>query len=87
LRLAPDDASIIGTQAFVYLRLNRPDDAIASYDAALKHNPKIAFWLYGRGLAKLRKGDATGGNADLAAAEAIQSDLASVYAKYGLKTR
>ena len=54
LRLNPNDASIIGTQAFVYLRLNRLDDAIASYDAALKLNSKIAFWFYGRGLAKLR---------------------------------
>ena len=86
LRLNPNDASTIGTQALVYLRLNRLDDAITSYDAALKLNSKIAFWLYGRGLAKLRKDDAAGGNADLAAAKAIQSDIAGVFAKYGLKT-
>ena len=42
---------------------------------ALKLNPKLAGALYGRGLAKQKKGDATA-EADIAAAKAIQSDIA-----------
>jgi hypothetical protein len=41
--------------------------------------------LYGRGVAKLKLGDADGGNADIAAAKAIQSDIAEEFARYGVK--
>ena len=54
------------------MRLGELDNAIADYDAALKLNPKLAASLYGRGLAKLKKGDTGGGNADITAAKAIQ---------------
>jgi len=47
-------------------------------------NPKFAGALYGRGLAKQKKGDATA-DADIAAAKAIQSDIAEKLARYGLK--
>src|SRR5262249_21259647 len=46
--------------------------AIAEFDAALKIFPNHARSLYGRGLVKLLKGDASG-NADIAAAKAIQA--------------
>jgi hypothetical protein len=39
--------------------------------------------LYGRGIAKLKSGDTDGGNADMAAATAIQPDIANAYARYG----
>ncbi|MGB9113710.1 hypothetical protein [Bradyrhizobium sp.] len=35
--------------------------------------------------AKLKKGDAVQGNADIAAAKAIQADIAEALAPYGLK--
>jgi hypothetical protein len=38
-------------------RCRRIHKAIADYDAALKTNPKLAGPLYGRGMAKLRKGE------------------------------
>jgi tetratricopeptide (TPR) repeat protein len=85
LRLQPDDADNIDSRGFTYLRLNDLDHAIADYDAALKLNPKRAASLYGRGLAKLKKDDAAGGNADVAAAKAIQSDIAEEFARYGVK--
>jgi len=34
-------------------------------------------------MAKLKSGDATGGNADIAAAKAIQPDIDKTYAGYG----
>jgi tetratricopeptide (TPR) repeat protein len=84
LRLAPNDANGLDSRAFLYLRLGRLDEAIADYDAALKTNPRLASSLYGRGLAKQKKGDQAGGDTDVAAARAIQADIADQYAKYGM---
>ena len=53
-------------------------------DEALGRNPKLASSLYGRGLAKLEKGDAAGGEADIAAAKAIQANIAEEFARYGV---
>jgi hypothetical protein len=36
--------------------------------------------LYGRGIARLKKGDKAGGNADIAAAKALRADVANVFA-------
>ena len=85
VRLAPNDADSIDSRGFVYLRLNRLDEAIADYDAALKIDAKKADSLYGRGLAKKKKGDQAGGDADMAAAKAIKADIMEEFAKYGVK--
>jgi tetratricopeptide (TPR) repeat protein len=63
----------------------RLDAAIADYDAALRRDPKIAESLYGRGIARQRKGDTAGGDADIAAAKAVKPDIAEVMAKYGVR--
>ena len=84
LRLAPNDANDLDSLGFLYLRLGRLDEAIANYDAALKANPRLAGSLYGRGLSKRKKGDQADGDADIAAARAIQADIADEYAKYGM---
>jgi membrane associated rhomboid family serine protease/Tfp pilus assembly protein PilF len=84
LQIAPNNAIIMDSRGFAYLRLSRLDDAVADYDEALKLNPKQAASLYGRGLAKLKKGDAGGGEADIAAAKAIQADIAEEFARYGV---
>jgi hypothetical protein len=41
--------------------------------------------LYGRGVAKLKKGNADAGNADIAAAKAIRADIAEEFARYGVQ--
>ena len=51
----------------------------------VRQNPEIAHWLYSRGVAKVRSGNTAGGEADMAAAKAIQADIAEVYAGYGVK--
>ena len=51
---------MLDTRGFVYLKLDQIDNAIKDYDAALKLDAKLAGSLYGRGLAKLRKGDRNG---------------------------
>jgi tetratricopeptide (TPR) repeat protein len=85
LRLKPNDALTMGNRGFVYFRLNRLDDAIANYDASLKINSGNAYSLYGRGIAKLLKGDAAAGHADITAAKAAKANIAEDFAKYGIK--
>ena len=58
--------------------------AIRSYDAALQLSARKASSLYGRGIAKLRIGDASGHN-DIADAKAIDSRIAEEFARYGVR--
>jgi tetratricopeptide (TPR) repeat protein len=83
LKLVPDDAFTLDSRGFVFLRLEQADAAIADYTAALKHNPKLASSLYGRGLAENEKSDGTG-DADLSAAESIDSNIIKEFAVYGM---
>jgi hypothetical protein len=46
--------------------------------------PTEAHPRFGRGIAKLRKGDRTGGEADIAAAIAMQPGIAAEYADFGI---
>ena len=61
------------------------DSAIDDYSSALQLDPKLASSLYGRGLAKLKKGDITGGNADVAAAKEIDSNIVEDFVHYGVQ--
>ncbi len=45
---------------------------------------KSAISLYGRGVAKRRKGDVAGGDADIAAAKALRPDVADPLATWGV---
>ena len=85
IAIDPEDADYVNSRGLVYLRLDRLDDAIADYDTALRLKPKLAGSLYGRGLAKQRKGDQAGGEADIAAAKAIKADIAEEFAKWGVQ--
>jgi tetratricopeptide (TPR) repeat protein len=84
LKIKSDAADVLDTRGFVYLKLGQTDSAIRDYDAALKLDPKLAGSLYGRGIAKNRKGGKTGSD-DMAAAKAIKSDIAEEFARYGLR--
>jgi tetratricopeptide (TPR) repeat protein len=83
LRLIPNNAATLDSRAFVHLKLDQFDAAVSDYDAALRINPKLAFALYGRGLARLKNEDPAG-DADIAAAKALQADIAEEYARYGI---
>ncbi len=58
--------------------------ALADYNAALALEPKMAWSLYGRGLAEHRKGMTAQAKADIAAAIALQKDLPEKAKKIGL---
>ena len=60
------------------------DAAITDYDAALRINHKQAGSLYGRGIAKLKKGDASG-NVDTATAVAIDEKIEQDFKRYGVR--
>jgi tetratricopeptide (TPR) repeat protein len=83
LRLLPNNAATLDSRGFVFLKMTNFDAAVSDYDAALRTNPKLAFALYGRGLARVRNGDPSG-EADIAAAKALQADIAEEYARYGM---
>ena len=85
--LAPKIPQIFAYRGFAYLKLGQFDKALADYDAAfaLTKSPDHADWLYVRGVAKLKKGDIAGGNADITSAKAGKADIAEEYATYGIK--
>jgi tetratricopeptide (TPR) repeat protein len=78
-------ANTFENRGFIHLKRGEFDLAIADYEAGLRLDPpNKADFLYGRGLAKSKKGDASG-TADIAAAKAIDPHIAENFAKYGVK--
>ncbi len=61
----------------IYAMSKNYDQAIANFDSAIKLDPQYATALYWRGKAKQRKGDASGGNVDVSAAEKIDPNVAA----------
>src|SRR2546425_354366 len=83
LRLMPHNPATLDSRGFVFLKMSHFDAAVSDYEAALRIDPKLAFALYGRGLAKLKNEDVSG-EADIAAAKILQSDIAEEYRRYGI---
>lgn len=83
-RLSPDNPAVLDSRGLVYIRLGNFKDAIRDYDSALQASPKMPTSLYGRGLAELRLGEKPQGEADLAAAEKLDSGIAKRFAAMGL---
>jgi predicted aspartyl protease len=79
LKLRPGASQVIDSKGFVLYQLGRYQDAIDTYDQALKISPNQAPTLFVRGLAKQKLGDAAGGASDIAAAKAIDSDILSAF--------
>lgn len=85
VKRSPKASGFWDSYALVALRDGRLDEAVRRYDQALKLEAKQPTSLYGRGLAKLRKGDETGGRSDIAAAEALSPHAGTELAEAGLK--
>jgi tetratricopeptide (TPR) repeat protein len=54
------------------------DRAISDYDQAINLRPDFAMAFYFRGMAKRKKGDATGGNSDIARAKQLDPTVTSL---------
>jgi tetratricopeptide (TPR) repeat protein len=85
LQLKPNDAATYDSRGLVYLKMGQFDPAIDDYTSALRIQPNLASALYGRGLAKIRKSDTAGGNADMAAAKAIDAKIVDDFARYAVQ--
>jgi tetratricopeptide (TPR) repeat protein len=83
LGIRPNDAATLDSRGLVYLKLGQFDSAINDYSEALRAEPTMATALYG--LARIKKGDSAGGNADLAAAAKLEKKIAENFAQYGVK--
>ena len=80
-----NNAATYDSRGLIYLKLGRPGAAIDDYSAALRLAPKLASALYGRGLAKLKQGDAAGGDTDISAAKTIQGNIGDDFTRYGVR--
>ena len=83
LSISPADARIFDSRGMVGLRQERWQDAWSDYDAAV-HAENHPHYLYGRGIAAIRLGRVAEGQADLAAATALDASIAETYAGYGV---
>lgn len=84
IKLEPNETVPLGSRGFVYLKMAKIDEALSDFDAAVRQSPRRPFALYGRGIAKLRKGDDSG-HADMAAAKAISPSIDDEFARSGIR--
>jgi tetratricopeptide (TPR) repeat protein len=75
IRLKPDYSLAFVNRGLAYAATDRPDRAIEDYDQAIRMNPKDPDAFYNRGLAKQAKGDAKGGDIDIANARQLSATL------------
>jgi tetratricopeptide (TPR) repeat protein len=85
LELFPRWNSTIDALGLVNLRRGDFQAALENYDTAVKGDPDLMSPLYGRGIAKLRLGKISEGQADIAAATARDSSIVAEYERYGIK--
>ena len=85
LKLQPNDPYTRDNLGLIYLKRKQYERAIAEYDASLKIDPNRARALYGRGFARSRKEEGPAGANDMSAAAGIQSNIASEFARYGIR--
>ena len=88
LKIGPRESYLAETydsRGLIYLKMGQFDSAIDDYSSALRFEPKLASALYGRGLAKRKKGDSSGANADIAAAKTIRAKIGDDFARYGVQ--
>ncbi|MDZ4869859.1 MAG: tetratricopeptide repeat protein [Alphaproteobacteria bacterium] len=84
LKYRSEHPGILDSRSVVYFRLSRFAEAIADADLILKAHPENASALYVRGAARSRSGEGVSGQADIAAAKAIDAKAVEEYAGYGV---
>ena len=68
-------AVVYYSRGFLLLEKKETQRALTDFDRSWRTDPSYARALYGRGLAKKRLGDITGGDADIARAKELQPSL------------
>ena len=69
------------------IQAGQPDQALTDYDEALKINPSAPAAFYGRGVAKLMKGDIAASNADFEVAKQLKPSIAEEFSKVGVQAK
>ena len=85
LRLQPDNLQTRESRGFIFLKRGENDIALREYDSALRTDPNRPLALYGRGLARIAKGDVKAGEADRVAARSLMPGVDTEFSTYGLK--
>lgn len=80
-----DRAGILDSKGLILFKLGRMPEALAAYSDAVAANGQQAPSLYMRGVIKKLTGNAAGGDADIAAATAIDADVAGRVAGTGVE--
>jgi hypothetical protein len=83
-RIRPGAANTLNSRALLF-KLGSFAKSIQDYSAAIAQDPKDAWSLFGRGVARVKSGDMADGQSDIAAAIAIESDVEKISTKFGLK--
>ena len=84
LKAHPGAFASLDSRGLVYLRKGDFKKSIADYDAALHLQGQSPWSLYGRGIALLRTGETGRGQADVAAALALDKNISTQAAQYGI---
>ena len=84
VKLNPKNLGFRDSRGLVLARLGRFDEAIKEYDSVLREQPKAAWPLYCRGLAKRNAGHIAEGDADISAAVRIDPEVVARAKRYGL---
>jgi tetratricopeptide (TPR) repeat protein/predicted aspartyl protease len=83
IKKGPSNSAVYDSRGLVYLRLGQWDKSIADYDKSIKLQPKSAWPLYGRGLAKQKKGLKAESDKDMQNAIAIDPKVIESYRRIG----
>jgi clan AA aspartic protease (TIGR02281 family) len=86
IRRDGENPAYLDSLGLVELRLGHYPESIKAYEKAVAQMPGSAWSRYGLGLAKIHAGQADAGNADLVAARALDPQVETRAAKYGLTT-
>jgi tetratricopeptide (TPR) repeat protein len=78
------DTAALSARGVLNLRAGQNQEAWADFDAAIFNGRSDARTLYGRGIAGLRLGRVREGRADMAVAEALQAEIGTTFASYGV---
>jgi tetratricopeptide (TPR) repeat protein len=80
LRLSSESLDALETRGFVYLKLGEAAVAERDYEAVLRRDPDRPISLYGRGLARERRGETRAAAVDKLAARALMGDVGRAFA-------
>jgi tetratricopeptide (TPR) repeat protein len=73
------NSAVLFDRGIVELRLKQYDKAISDFTDTIKLQPRLARAYYARGVARVAKGDKTGGDADLKAALDMEPRVARIF--------